>query len=247
MDPNTALATIRTLCTPNGQTGDVEYDLHLLIEAFDALDDWLSKGGFLPADWAKMDRGEQLGAADLLGIDPERQETEVKVDLAGDTRFTDYHTQADAIKADRERAMATGEAVTVATQGENSVTRAQLALSDSVGQDADTVITVVTDEADDSKPGEMVTHMYLLSTSANGNGITTPRGVYVAKSDAKDAGSQLYPSGQPRGMWKADTDGVGNRIWSKRVDTATDVIYLIITKLPLSPTGFFTPATKRDR
>lgn len=47
MDPNAALQKVRELIN-DGDSADV-----LLVEAFEALDDWLSKGGFLPDDWAR--------------------------------------------------------------------------------------------------------------------------------------------------------------------------------------------------
>ena len=31
-----------------------------LVAAFEALDEWLSKGGFLPADWAKVSRSSAV-------------------------------------------------------------------------------------------------------------------------------------------------------------------------------------------
>ena len=45
MDPNAALNTIRALMD---STDDVE-----LREAIEDLDNWLSRGGFLPEDWAR--------------------------------------------------------------------------------------------------------------------------------------------------------------------------------------------------
>lgn len=47
MDPNATLVRIRELIN-DGDSADV-----LLIEAFNNLDEWLSKGGFLPNDWNK--------------------------------------------------------------------------------------------------------------------------------------------------------------------------------------------------
>ena len=47
MDPNAALAKVRELIG-DGDSADV-----LLVDAFEALDEWLSKGGFLPSDWER--------------------------------------------------------------------------------------------------------------------------------------------------------------------------------------------------
>lgn len=44
MDPNTALQALRKYASDTG--GE-------FAEQFEALDEWLSKGGFLPADWAR--------------------------------------------------------------------------------------------------------------------------------------------------------------------------------------------------
>ncbi len=49
MDPNTTLARLRELAAA---ADDVE-EAAELAEAFHALDEWLSRGGFLPADWAR--------------------------------------------------------------------------------------------------------------------------------------------------------------------------------------------------
>lgn len=47
MDPNETLRLLRSQCNDPGIDFD-EYDVRA---AFTALDDWLSKGGFLPHDW----------------------------------------------------------------------------------------------------------------------------------------------------------------------------------------------------
>ena len=47
MDPNETLKRIRGFIN-DGDSADVE-----LIEAFEALDNWLCHGGFLPKDWAR--------------------------------------------------------------------------------------------------------------------------------------------------------------------------------------------------
>lgn len=45
MDPDQALKDLREMIR---DTEDLD-----LIEQFEALDDWLAKGGFLPADWQR--------------------------------------------------------------------------------------------------------------------------------------------------------------------------------------------------
>lgn len=65
MDPNEALKTIRKITPSLREWGEAEEwavdptsltnhdaDLLELADAFEALDQWLAKGGFLPADWA---------------------------------------------------------------------------------------------------------------------------------------------------------------------------------------------------
>jgi hypothetical protein len=62
MDPNTALQRIRELvtgvCIGSGAQG---IDL---AEAFEDLDGWLSKGGFLPSDWFRPTLGDTHPARD---------------------------------------------------------------------------------------------------------------------------------------------------------------------------------------
>lgn len=59
MDPDAALANARTLVArlrraqAQGQDQAVASVAAELADAFDALDDWLSGGGFLPAAWAR--------------------------------------------------------------------------------------------------------------------------------------------------------------------------------------------------
>ncbi len=69
MDPTAALNSIRKLCEASIRTLDQEADdigelpakvaqelcssLSDLAETFQGLDSWLSKSGFLPADWAR--------------------------------------------------------------------------------------------------------------------------------------------------------------------------------------------------
>lgn len=53
MDPTEALRLLREL-TKEILAGNHHYDVVCQhVEQFEALDAWLSKGGFLPEDWAK--------------------------------------------------------------------------------------------------------------------------------------------------------------------------------------------------
>lgn len=57
MDPNSALATLREMVKLSQSTAPDDYDRYTqlsvndAVEQFAALDEWLSKGGFLPSDW----------------------------------------------------------------------------------------------------------------------------------------------------------------------------------------------------
>lgn len=51
MDPNETLAIIRG--NVNAIVWDTEADIVELAEAFEALDEWLKTGGFMPADWER--------------------------------------------------------------------------------------------------------------------------------------------------------------------------------------------------
>ncbi len=59
MDPNAALVTVREqLAAFQGLTdsdvySDADWDLDALIESVSALDEWLSRGGFLPTSWER--------------------------------------------------------------------------------------------------------------------------------------------------------------------------------------------------
>jgi hypothetical protein len=56
MDPNEALELARAAVAHwnYGERGDDDMkQFDALVNAFEALDQWLSKGGFLPADWSK--------------------------------------------------------------------------------------------------------------------------------------------------------------------------------------------------
>lgn len=54
MDPNTVLEDIRRYIGRVGVEGNE------LTEAFDALDEWLSKGGYLPEDWEPFAGGRRV-------------------------------------------------------------------------------------------------------------------------------------------------------------------------------------------
>ncbi len=67
MDPNTVLENARKVAARiirasdqagGGDTG-MEVDGETLAEAFQALDEWLSKGGFPPADWDRTRMGRR--------------------------------------------------------------------------------------------------------------------------------------------------------------------------------------------
>lgn len=54
MDPNEALRQIRSITdyvNADSYSDDMQADLDRLAELFEALDQWLSKGGFLPNAW----------------------------------------------------------------------------------------------------------------------------------------------------------------------------------------------------
>lgn len=58
MDPDVTLADIRALCAdmPDSETtsaADMGAHLAALIDSVEALDEWLSRGGFLPAAWQR--------------------------------------------------------------------------------------------------------------------------------------------------------------------------------------------------
>lgn len=57
MDPDAALARMRELIARERESF-VETDATELSELIDGLDQWLSKGGFLPAAWRKSREGE---------------------------------------------------------------------------------------------------------------------------------------------------------------------------------------------
>lgn len=52
MDPDTALETIRALVKGyQDEEGITGRDVTTLVETVAGLDEWLTKGGFLPKDW----------------------------------------------------------------------------------------------------------------------------------------------------------------------------------------------------
>jgi|SRR5688572_14386578 hypothetical protein len=54
MDPNVTLANIRSILTVS-QTRELSEDVvQELIEHVEALDEWITKGGFLPAEWVTV-------------------------------------------------------------------------------------------------------------------------------------------------------------------------------------------------
>ncbi len=55
MDPNETLRALRELVEQvhNDDEGDVNDQLEDFAGYFEALDGWISKGGFLPREWAK--------------------------------------------------------------------------------------------------------------------------------------------------------------------------------------------------
>jgi hypothetical protein len=58
MDPNEALATIRKVVAKirNDETAatlDAFMELETITDAFEALDEWLTRGGFPPVDWRR--------------------------------------------------------------------------------------------------------------------------------------------------------------------------------------------------
>jgi hypothetical protein len=64
MDINETLRVLRDACSRNR---DKEFmsddDATTMVEGFDALDEWLSKGGFLPVDWRSATVG--IGTRDV--------------------------------------------------------------------------------------------------------------------------------------------------------------------------------------
>lgn len=53
MDPNTTLEVMRQAIDAIDEHGPESFLVDQLTDAVSALDTWLSRGGFLPTDWAK--------------------------------------------------------------------------------------------------------------------------------------------------------------------------------------------------
>lgn len=54
MDPNTALEEIRASLATYRLVGSADEVVKSLVEHFEALDEWLSRGGFLPRAWSRV-------------------------------------------------------------------------------------------------------------------------------------------------------------------------------------------------
>ena len=55
LDPNKALNRLRELAAINSFEGvDIDYTFEEMQEHFKALDEWLSRGGFVPDEWQYM-------------------------------------------------------------------------------------------------------------------------------------------------------------------------------------------------
>ena len=55
MDPNATLAEIRDIVATSIQSGNSEWASARLVELVDALDSWLSRGGFAPECWTRTE------------------------------------------------------------------------------------------------------------------------------------------------------------------------------------------------
>lgn len=58
MDPNAALKEMREIASTNldlWNDNEIVVKFVQLVELFEGLDQWLSKGGHLPDDWARKD------------------------------------------------------------------------------------------------------------------------------------------------------------------------------------------------
>ena len=51
MDVNETLALLRQMVQDRANGSEV--DLDAMVDAFDALDGWMSRGGFMPVEWVK--------------------------------------------------------------------------------------------------------------------------------------------------------------------------------------------------
>ncbi len=54
MDPNETLRLLREMAKEENAS---RFDAEAFCALFEALDEWLSRGGLLPTDWAKTDKG----------------------------------------------------------------------------------------------------------------------------------------------------------------------------------------------
>lgn len=65
MDPNATLETLRQLCADweNGITRDSEQLAGEFFDAVTALDEWLTRGGFLPRAWEHATQERAGGAS----------------------------------------------------------------------------------------------------------------------------------------------------------------------------------------
>lgn len=55
MDPDAALAQIRELIIKQQTDNELnDTDTDRLVELIDGLDEWMTKGGFLPTDWSAL-------------------------------------------------------------------------------------------------------------------------------------------------------------------------------------------------
>lgn len=52
MDPDAALSRCRNAVIELAEGAGDRSDVNEVVEAFDALDNWMCKGGFLPLNWA---------------------------------------------------------------------------------------------------------------------------------------------------------------------------------------------------
>lgn len=53
MDPNEALERIRDLVEEAREHWELSEDAQTLLDEIEALDSWLTRGGFLPDEWAQ--------------------------------------------------------------------------------------------------------------------------------------------------------------------------------------------------
>jgi hypothetical protein len=72
MDPNTALSRLRFLTESilsQVEDGVADWDnMQEMAQQFEALDEWMSKGGFLPTDWHPIRTSRQEEAEHFGGL-----------------------------------------------------------------------------------------------------------------------------------------------------------------------------------